>query len=265
MTLSVAAREADTQADCETDSTDVDRRVDEHFARAHMCTCARAHACMHACARTSQTLPTAFPPYTTEKAYFESLKICEASIHPSRQASHSNPNPFNCSNTGSVSCHLPHLTGINFLPTFHLHPSAPRPLSQVMKSQGLMKGTLQTVLVLCRQSSSERPRSSKLDLVMTTIHLTAHRGVIGMSSGGQGAFAQPKHLPIFFFKAIGACQRYNSSLSVCLSVCLVPTGSPSSGGDVVVYVVDINQPSLPTSLYSILVSIFCLYGPFNCI
>ena len=31
--------------------------------------------------------------------------------------------------------------------------------------------------------------------------------------------------------------------------------SPSRGGDVVVYVFDINQPSLPTPLYSVLVSI----------
>ena len=35
---------------------------------------------------------------------------------------------------------------------------------------------------------------------------------------------------------------------------LVPTGSPSRGGDVMVYVVDINQPSLPTPFYSVLVS-----------
>ena len=36
----------------------------------------------------------------------------------------------------------------------------------------------------------------------------------------------------------------------------VPAGSPSRGGDVVVYVFDINQPSLPTPFYSVLVSIF---------
>ena len=35
----------------------------------------------------------------------------------------------------------------------------------------------------------------------------------------------------------------------------VPTGSPSPGGDVVVYVKDINQPSLPTPFYNVLVSI----------
>ena len=71
----------------------------------------------------------------------------------------------------------------------------------------------------------------------------------------------------------------------------VPTGSPSRGGDVAVYVFDINQPSLSTPFYSVLVSIsvfvalstvfrsinspdnsasslffksyFCLIGPFN--
>ena len=74
----------------------------------------------------------------------------------------------------------------------------------------------------------------------------------------------------------------------------VPVGSPSRGGDVEVYVFDINQPSLPTPFYSVLVSgsvftalspafhsihspdnsplfhsvllvLICLSGPFNCI
>ena len=35
----------------------------------------------------------------------------------------------------------------------------------------------------------------------------------------------------------------------------VPTGSPSCGGDVAVYVIDINQPSLPTPFSSVLVSV----------
>ena len=34
-----------------------------------------------------------------------------------------------------------------------------------------------------------------------------------------------------------------------------PAGSPSHGGDVAVYVFDINQPSLPTPFYSALVSV----------
>ena len=35
----------------------------------------------------------------------------------------------------------------------------------------------------------------------------------------------------------------------------VPTGSPSRGGDVAVYVFDINEASLPTQCHSVLVSI----------
>ena len=45
----------------------------------------------------------------------------------------------------------------------------------------------------------------------------------------------------------------------------VSTGSPSRGGDVAVYVFDINQPGLPTPFSSVLVSCFCLYGLFKCI
>ena len=36
---------------------------------------------------------------------------------------------------------------------------------------------------------------------------------------------------------------------------MVLVGSPSRGGDVAVYVKDINQPSLPTLFYSVLVSV----------
>ena len=35
----------------------------------------------------------------------------------------------------------------------------------------------------------------------------------------------------------------------------VPAGSPSRGGDVAVYIFSMNQPSLPTPFYSILVSV----------
>ena len=44
----------------------------------------------------------------------------------------------------------------------------------------------------------------------------------------------------------------------------VPVGSPSRGGNVMVYVLDLNQPSLPT-LYFCSCVCFCLYGPFTCI
>ena len=48
----------------------------------------------------------------------------------------------------------------------------------------------------------------------------------------------------------------------------VPTGSPSRGGDVAVYVFDINQPSLLTPFYSVLSSVsvlrsFQLYSPLS--
>ena len=84
-----------------------------------------------------------------------------------------------------------------------------------------------------------------------------------------------------------------SSLLLLLSIYRkVPAVSPSRGGDVTVYVYDINQPSLPIPFYSVLVHIsvfmalstvfhsikklptfrfftlffwsyFCLIGPFN--
>ena len=49
---------------------------------------------------------------------------------------------------------------------------------------------------------------------------------------------------------------YVTGRHVLFELCLkwrVPTGSPSRGGDVTVYVFDINQPSLPTHFYSVLV------------
>ena len=47
---------------------------------------------------------------------------------------------------------------------------------------------------------------------------------------------------------------------------LVSAGLPSRGGDVAVYVFDINQPSLFTPFFPILfLCLFCLYGPLNCI
>ena len=51
---------------------------------------------------------------------------------------------------------------------------------------------------------------------------------------------------------------FNCDLSERTVVSLLPAGSPSHGGDIVVYVFDINQPSLPTSFYSALVSVSVL-------
>ena len=54
----------------------------------------------------------------------------------------------------------------------------------------------------------------------------------------------------------------------------VPAGSPSRGGDVTVYIFCLCQRHKPTELAhsfffffldSVLVSIFCIYGPFNCL
>ena len=45
---------------------------------------------------------------------------------------------------------------------------------------------------------------------------------------------------------------YRKSLQI---IAKVRAGSPSRGGDVTVYVFDINQPSLPTPFYSVLASI----------
>ena len=40
-----------------------------------------------------------------------------------------------------------------------------------------------------------------------------------------------------------------------ISLVAAPAASPSRGGDVAEYVFDINQPSLPTLFYSVLVSV----------
>ena len=54
----------------------------------------------------------------------------------------------------------------------------------------------------------------------------------------------------------------NPNLSVCLSLSLLPLSpslspmdAPSRGGDVAVYVFDVNQPNLSTRFYSVLVSV----------
>ena len=44
----------------------------------------------------------------------------------------------------------------------------------------------------------------------------------------------------------------------------VPAGTPSRGGDVKVYVLDINQPSLPTP-FILFLCLFLSYGPLTCI
>ena len=65
------------------------------------------------------------------------------------------------------------------------------------------------------------------------------------------------------FFGSGIAKSNDARCSVCMKQCLcetfvavnVPTCSPSRGGDVAVYVFDVNQPSLPTPFHSVLVSI----------
>ena len=56
---------------------------------------------------------------------------------------------------------------------------------------------------------------------------------------------------------VSACVRNNIDYDIATQglPLTVPAGSPSRGGDVTVYVVHINQPSLPTPFYSVLVSV----------
>ena len=75
----------------------------------------------------------------------------------------------------------------------------------------------------------------------------------------------------FFFSVRLRCVRLFLSLlrpaiewSLPLLLPSPPAGSSSCGGDVTVYVLDINQPSLPT-LFILFLYLFRLYGPFNCI
>ena len=53
----------------------------------------------------------------------------------------------------------------------------------------------------------------------------------------------------FNFTSTSHASPYHFNFSLCTS------GSPSRGGDVAIYVFDINQLSLPTHFYSVLVSV----------
>ena len=74
--------------------------------------------------------------------------------------------------------------------------------------------------------------------------------------------------PICNSPAAKRCPRYTKGITTLLhfsQLCLIhttPTGSPSCGGDAAVYVFDINQPSLSTPFYSVLVSV-CVFMAFS--
>ena len=53
----------------------------------------------------------------------------------------------------------------------------------------------------------------------------------------------------------GGDYEYGSVSLNLILYALVPAGSPSRGGDVAVYVFDMDQPSLPTHFYSVLESV----------
>ena len=62
---------------------------------------------------------------------------------------------------------------------------------------------------------------------------------------------------LFLFFSLSVFLFFFGSLSWCpfFIYTRVPPGSPSSGGYVAVYVFNINQPSLPTPFYSVLLSV----------
>ena len=64
---------------------------------------------------------------------------------------------------------------------------------------------------------------------------------------------QPTHLPAYVRGELNAVYILNY-----LYLEQVPTGTPSRGGEVAVFVFDINQPSLPTAFYTVLASISVL-------
>ena len=67
------------------------------------------------------------------------------------------------------------------------------------------------------------------------------------------SWAWHKNVIVVGIKILNFCIEPVSILSFFLNV--VSTGSSSCGGDVAVYVFDMNQPSLPTPFYSVLVSV----------
>ena len=94
------------------------------------------------------------------------------------------------------------------------------------------------------------------DPLHATMTLLMHKGVYGVSLA---------ETSLLWISVLSTELKKKSNLRH------VPVGSPSRGGDVAVYVLDINQASLPTPFYSVLFLLFyycvyfCLYASFNCI
>ena len=95
-------------------------------------------------------------------------------------------------------------------------------------------GQLDAAAAVCNQSNSAVKLAGGTSNMST--HKTRHHSLLLLS--------------------LSVCLSVWRSLSVCLSLSLVPEGSSLRDEDVAVYAFDINQPSLPTPVYSVLVSVF---------
>ena len=96
---------------------------------------------------------------------------------------------------------------------------------------------------------------------------SSNPGFIWVTSPGLGTdslFDETERPEIRVGSRIGL-PTYQQGNVILLLFSSVPAGSPSRGGDVTVYVFDINQPSLPTPFLFLSWVYFCVYGPFNCI
>ena len=103
------------------------------------------------------------------------------------------------------------------------------------------KGRCDTLPVFCTYSSTNRqPQSSR---VCQKIPYNYYRSSILITKSQNLSFCFD-----LFYLLNKTCFGEASSLKL--------EGSSSRGGDVAVYVKRINQPSLPTPLYSVLVSLF---------
>ena len=90
--------------------------------------------------------------------------------------------------------------------------------------------------------------------------LTANAGIQGQKRAKMGCNIQEVRLNTFYQvkTELSIITKYSEHIHVsCFIFFLffVPTGSHSHGGNVMVYVFDINQPSLPTLFSSVLVSV----------
>ena len=90
----------------------------------------------------------------------------------------------------------------------------------------------------------------------------AHFSVLLSSKRARTFFCLTFVFPLLSYFSISIFKLFFFHLSF-LSVLVVPAGSPSRGGDVTVYVKDLNQPSLPTLFFSLFLCLFLSLLPFQ--